>query len=168
MKDKNTITKLKFVASLANIFEPFLKLFQTEGPVVHILHSECGSLVRRVFGRYLKADMLNKKIKEVDYKKGDNQIPNSEVKRGAAVSEKMPPELEIKVMREFYVTISRYLISRLPIDDDIMKASRDFTSIDATPTWNNKTTEETHCSCSSCSNRHRGGFRIGRVDSIYT
>jgi len=43
LKDKNTITKLKLVASLANIFE----LFQTEGPVVHILHNECGSLVRR-------------------------------------------------------------------------------------------------------------------------
>jgi hypothetical protein len=33
----------------------------------------------------------------------------------------MPPELEIKTMRECYVTISRYLISHLPIDDDILK-----------------------------------------------
>jgi len=112
--------------------------------------------------------MLNKKIKEVDYKKGDNQIPNSEVKHGTTASEKMPPELEIKTMREFYVTVSRYLISRLPIDDEILKAFRGFQSIDAKPTWNNKMTEEIHCSCSSCSNRHRGGFRIGRVDSIYT
>jgi len=48
--------------------------------------------------------MLNKKIKDVDYKKVDNQLPNSEVKRGAAASEKMPPELEIKVMRAFFVT----------------------------------------------------------------
>jgi len=61
LKDKNTLTKLKFVASLANIFAPSLQLFQTEGPVVHILHDECCSLVRRVFGRNLKADMLNKK-----------------------------------------------------------------------------------------------------------
>ena len=144
MKNKNTITKLKLVASLANIFATSLKLFQTEGPVVHILHDECCSLIRRVFGRYLKADMLNKKIKEVDYKK----LPNSEVKRAAA-SEKMPQEIEIKAMRECYVTISSYLTSHLPIDDDILKASRDFTSIDATPTWNNKTTEETHCSCSN-------------------
>jgi len=53
--------------------------------------------------------MLNKKIKEVDYKKGDNQLSNSEVKRGAAASEKMPLELEIKTMRECYVTISRYI-----------------------------------------------------------
>jgi len=53
--------------------------------------------------------MLNKKIKEADYKKGDSQLPNSEVKRGAAASEKMPPELEMKTMREFYVTISRYI-----------------------------------------------------------
>jgi len=29
----------------------------------------------------------------------------------------MAPELEIKAMKEFYVTISRYLISHLPIDD---------------------------------------------------
>ena len=65
--------------------------------------------------------MLNKKIKEVDYKKRDNQLPNSEVKRGAAASEKMLAELEIKAMREWYVTISKYLISRLPIDDDILK-----------------------------------------------
>ena len=65
--------------------------------------------------------MLNKKIKEFDYKKRDNQLPNSEVKRGAAASEKMPPELAIKAMRECYVTISRYLISHLPIDDDILK-----------------------------------------------
>jgi len=33
-----------------------------------------------VFFRYLKADMLNKKIKEVDYKRGDRQLPNSDVK----------------------------------------------------------------------------------------
>jgi len=121
LKDKNTITKLKFVASLANIFEPFLKLFQTEGPIVYILHDECCSLVRRVFVRYLKEDMLDKRIKEVDYKKRDNQLPNSEVKRGAAASEKMPAELEIKAMRECYVTISKYLISHLPIDDDILE-----------------------------------------------
>jgi len=60
--------------------------------------------------------MLNKKIKEVDYKK----LPNSEVKRAAA-SEKMPQEIEIKAMRECYVTISSYLTSHLPIDDDILK-----------------------------------------------
>jgi len=96
--------------------------------------------------------MINKKIKEVDFKKGDNWIPNSEVKHGAAASENMPPKLEIKAMRELYVTISRYLINRLPIDDEILKAFRDFQSVDATPTLNNKMTEETHCSCSSCSN----------------
>jgi len=65
--------------------------------------------------------MLNKKIKEVDYKKGDKQLANLEVKCGAAASEKMPREIEIKVMRECYVIISRYLTSHLPIDDDILK-----------------------------------------------
>jgi len=75
LKDKNTITKLKFVASLANIFPPFLKLFQTEDPGLHILHDECCSLVRRVFGRYLKADILNKKIKRLIIRRGITSFP---------------------------------------------------------------------------------------------
>jgi len=83
-------------------------------------------------------------------------------------SEMMPPELEIKTMREYYVTISRYLISHLPIDDDILKHLEILHPVMQQQQWNNKMTEETHCRCSSYSKQSKGAFCIGRVDSIYT
>ena len=40
--------EVQVCSSLANVFEAFLKLLQTEGPIVHILYDECCRLIRSV------------------------------------------------------------------------------------------------------------------------
>jgi len=47
LKDK--YMPAKFVSSLAKIFEPFLHILHSEGPVVHILYDQGCQLIRSVF-----------------------------------------------------------------------------------------------------------------------
>ena len=119
LKDKYMPVKLKFVSSLAKVFDPFLHILQSEGPVVHILYDQCCQLIRSVFIRFLKDEMCTKEITEVEYEKVENQLAYVDLKRGS--TDKAPSELEMKKMRECYIVIARYLIKNLPIGSSLLK-----------------------------------------------
>ena len=49
-----TIVELCFLQSLKPIFDKFLQMFQTEGPLIHVLHQAVVDLLKQVMLRFLK------------------------------------------------------------------------------------------------------------------
>ena len=45
LESKDLVAQIHFLVSVADIFNPFLKFFQTEEPLVHLLYDELGTLL---------------------------------------------------------------------------------------------------------------------------
>ena len=58
------------------MFNPFLKLFQKQEPLIHQLHSESTDLLRNVMNRFVKDDLIrnacSKKLIDTDHDKREN------------------------------------------------------------------------------------------------
>ena len=52
---------IHFLISVASIFSKYLSIFQKDEPLIHILHTECVSLLQQLMGRFLKADVFSGK-----------------------------------------------------------------------------------------------------------
>ena len=63
---KDTVAKMHFLLSVGSIFEPFLKFFQSEEPLAHLLHEKFSLLLRLLMGRFIK--------KEVSMNKGGKSL----------------------------------------------------------------------------------------------
>ena len=56
-----TVVQLCFLQSVKPIFDRFLQMFQTEGPLIHILHQAMVDLLKQVMLRFLKQDVVKEK-----------------------------------------------------------------------------------------------------------
>ena len=56
-----TMIQLYFLESLKPVFDQFLQLFQTEGPLIHILHQSVLQLLKQVMFRFLKQSVVQGK-----------------------------------------------------------------------------------------------------------
>ena len=64
---KDTVAKMHFLLSVGSIFEPFLKIFQSEEPLVHLLHEKFSLLLRLLMGRFIKKEVsMNKDGKNLE------------------------------------------------------------------------------------------------------
>lgn len=68
--------QLLFIISCGPLFNPFLKLFQKQEPLIHQLHSESTDLLRKVMNRFVKDDLVrnacSKKLIDIDLDKREN------------------------------------------------------------------------------------------------
>ena len=53
LMNKDTAAKMHFLLSAGGIFEPFLKFFQSEEPLVHLLHGKFSLLLMLLMGRFI-------------------------------------------------------------------------------------------------------------------
>jgi len=110
---------LLHTSSVAPLFERFLTLFQTRGPLVHILLDECSTLLRTLMFRFLKKDVVGEKTGKslIDIKFNDtgNHLPDKEVEigeEGKRQLSKMPKKLHKSIMKDvksFYSLVAEYL-----------------------------------------------------------
>ena len=56
-----TIVQFCFLQSVKPIFDRFLQMFQTEGPLIHVLHQGMVDLLKQVMLRFLKQDVVKEK-----------------------------------------------------------------------------------------------------------
>ena len=72
--------------SVTPLFEKFLTMFQSKGPIVHVILDECSSLLRNVISRFLKTDVVGDKtgrrLLEIDCKDAKNQLPDKSIEIG--------------------------------------------------------------------------------------
>ena len=77
-KEKFTLAQLAFTIDVPVPFVNFLTVFQSEGPVVHIIYKTMKYLLKIVMKRFLKAKVIDglseKELQKVDVTKKENQL----------------------------------------------------------------------------------------------
>ena len=61
LESKDLVAQIHFLVSVADIFNPFLKFFQTEEPLVHLLYDQLATLLAVLLGRFIRKDLLANK-----------------------------------------------------------------------------------------------------------
>ena len=86
LTDRKVMVQFAFLMSVTPLFEKFLTMFQSKGPIVHVILDECSSLLRTVMGRFLKTDVVGDKtgrrLFEIDCKDAKNQLPDKSIEIG--------------------------------------------------------------------------------------
>lgn len=59
---KTLLAKLLFLRNAAELFIAFQNLFQREEPLLHVMHRELLSLVRRVLSRVLRGEVIKRSV----------------------------------------------------------------------------------------------------------
>ena len=59
---QETIVQLCFSNSIKPVFDRFLQMFQTEGPLIHILHQAIIDLLKQVMSRFLKQSVVKERL----------------------------------------------------------------------------------------------------------
>lgn len=129
INNKEFCAKALFMKNAAEIFTKFLTLFQKSEPLIHILYSECVTLVEKVLGRFLRLNvfqnMSGHQLATLDVESSENWKANV-VELGAdteaamvswSANEKAAFRLGA---RTFYMKCARYLLKQLPLKNSVL------------------------------------------------
>lgn len=115
--------KALFVKNAAELFTGFLKLFQKTEPLVHVLYNELVLILKKILARLLRLEafqgLSGVKLAGLVVECSQNRKPNMELGADteAAIMSWTPTEKTAFRIgaRLFYITCSKYLITRLPL-----------------------------------------------------
>ncbi|XP_061784362.1 uncharacterized protein [Nerophis lumbriciformis] len=123
-----------FFLFLSQALKPLAKfnvMFQAEGVMVHRLHREMTSLVRRLMGRFLPASLIaDVPLKDIKFKDTSLQLPDSELFPGAAAQSLLEDNMDklsssvpmmIKAVRDFFVAVTTKMMTAFPLDNIILQ-----------------------------------------------
>ena len=130
LKSPSVLVQMNFLLGLTPLFDRFLKFFQREDPLVHILFSEMKDLLKSFMLRFLKSSTVDglktgKILLEFNVEKSDSQLIDIEVSQGTEKLLKENPGLVTKEkigMKKFYTTVTKYLQKKLPLNNDLLRA----------------------------------------------
>ena len=129
--ESETLLQIKFLVGVAPIFTTYLKMFQAEGPLVHLMFVEMKSLLVKVMKRFLKAAVVDGKkateLKTLNVTDKENQLILKDMDVVAQMK-KIGKEDDIlkqlQLMQLSYVKITQYLQKKLPIDNKLLQDLR--------------------------------------------
>ena len=132
LRDPVVLVQLHFLQNLEPLFTPFLALFQREEPLIHVLHDQLSELVRKIMKRFLKQTVVQEKsgkaLISIDVDLAENILDRQkEMEIGeptARALKKVRAEQQKRTlmdMQNFYRTSTKYLMSRLPLDNELLK-----------------------------------------------
>lgn len=129
---QNLMVQLHFLLCVKPLFDKYLLLFQTEGPLVHCLYPSMCDLIKSVLFRFQNQRYVKenaKKLKSIDVSR--NHLPYEEIEIGSAAREALQKIASIssrsEVMKQiltFYETASMYLIENLPLENNLLRSLR--------------------------------------------
>ena len=130
LKNKaKVVAQITFLTECAAMFNEFILKFQTEGPMIHVLHGEIKSVLLQILRRIVKADAVNdlsaKRLKKL--KLDDILLPPEECYIGPKTKEALKTlsphdaRQERKKMQNHYLTIAKYFQKKFPLDSDILR-----------------------------------------------
>ena len=133
LKEKFLKVQLAFVVDVASPFVRFLTLFQSEAPLIHILHDELKLLLSTLMKRFLKReavdDLSGKQLLSVNVKDTNLQLNEAHMVIGAKTErllKKLSPfdqKRERDLMNKFFITIISYLQKMFPLGDNVLIAA---------------------------------------------
>ena len=111
------------------VFDKYLTVFQTEGPLIHVLYPSLLELMKTFLGRFMKHDQIpntGSRLACVD-KSVKNQLGYQDLVLGMFTRrslEEMKPgkKMCLLAMRSFFSTAADYLKTHLPLNDSLLKA----------------------------------------------
>ena len=114
---KTDSAQLSFLLSVEPIFKKFLCFFQSEGPLINLLHYEMCKRLKSLMGRFLKSQVLKetegKHLLTVEYSKSGNLLSNSQIEVGentrSALSKLTTDQQKVALtgMNQFYVETTK-------------------------------------------------------------
>ena len=130
---KDLVAQIHFLVSVADIFNPFLKCFQTEEPLVHLRYDQLGTFLTVLLGRFIGKDLLvNKaarKLSKIHLEVLENHLAYSELEIGEQTRqeiEKLSEEKQKKFVlgaKSFLIGATKHLVNKLPLDNLILRSS---------------------------------------------
>ena len=129
---------LLFYQSVLPLFTHFNLLLQREDPCIHILHSQCMELLRKLLVKFVRVAVIKATTHqtEIDYNNKDNQLPDSTLFIGFTTRQKLQKleregdisPLEVKKfidgVRKYYEAATKYVLDKFPLNDDTLKHAR--------------------------------------------
>ena len=86
LEDPTTLVYLHFVAYLAGNLTPFMKLFQKDEPLVHMLYDKANEVTRSCLRLFLKPEVVDGKgsseLTAIDCEKSDNWLSSKSLEIG--------------------------------------------------------------------------------------
>ena len=130
---KDLVAQIHFLVSVVDIFNPFLKFYQTEEPLVHLLYDQLGTLLTVLLGRFIRKDLVvNKaarKLSKIRLEVVENHLAYSELEIGEQTRqeiEKLSEEKQKKFAlgaKSFLIAATKHLVNKLPLDNLILRSS---------------------------------------------
>ena len=130
LKDKKLLFQFAFLSSIAPLFQRFLTLFQTRGPIIHILLDECSTLLPTLMFRFIKKDVVGeksgKRLLDIGIDDMGNHLPDKEVEIGEAGRQQLSKmakeqhQLIMKNVKKFYTVVAEYLVGHLPLGNELL------------------------------------------------
>lgn len=131
LKDPTTLVYLNFVLAISLDFQKYLSLFQTEGPIVHLMYSEMNLLLRTIMLRFLKEEIVGSaegsKLLDIDIENFDSFLPLKgmnigEATRRALSQLKVDDAKEARMaMRSFLTRLCKFCKESLPLKNALLK-----------------------------------------------
>ena len=122
---------IKFLLGLSPLFESYLRMFQTDEPLVHILYSEMRDLLTVLMKRFIKPSVMEgksmKELLEIDAADENNQVEMKKIDFGKdaqdylVVLDENQRKQGQKAMKMSYESIVKYLQQKLPLQSTIMR-----------------------------------------------
>ena len=127
------IVQLCFLKSIKPVFNRFLQMFQTEGPLIHVLHQAMLDLLKQVMLRFLKQSVVKgrsvNELLKVDSKNIDFQLKNGELDVGnetkKAVNDLKQSGKQRQCflgIRSFFTTVVAYMQKSLELRNPLVEA----------------------------------------------
>ena len=134
LEDDTTLVYLHFVAYLAASLSQFMKLFQTDEPLVHVLYDKVNELTRACLRKFLKPEVVDGKegadLIAVDCEKADNWLPRNEMEIGSGTKRVLASKADDKkktvrlAFRKCLKTMAVYLRDHLPVNNVVLRDLR--------------------------------------------
>lgn len=127
------MARLHFIVSVAGVFEPFLLIFQSVSPMIHLLKEELANVLRLLLKRFLKSDALNGKsdaelldvsLENRPIEQCDFGAKTQELVRQMKKDNNQKLALLQKDMLHFMKTSAKYLQDRLPLKNRFLNNVR--------------------------------------------
>ena len=126
------IVQLYFLQDVKPAFDRFLEVFQTEGPLIHVLHPSMLLPLKQLMQRLLKAECIGKTVTELlclDAKQVDLQLADEKLEIGDAakkyIKEMKNPGKQKQCylgIRSFFTTVISYLQKSLELNNTLVEA----------------------------------------------
>ena len=132
LSGRECLAQIQFLVCVGPLFEPFLKEFQKQQPLIHLLYQETSNILKSVMLRFVKQDAIGnksgRKLKNIDVDDSKNLLELHDMEIGAdtektlSVLDSGKRKTQLYDIRKFYQAVAIYLQTRLPLNDDVIRS----------------------------------------------